>query len=182
MIGAITAGLFSAGVTPATNSYESIATVLVTSGAGQSAVSFTSIPSTFKHLQVRMYVRSGSGAYGDLRYNSDNTSTNYYAHGLIGNGAAASAVAYANAAYSPWTATTNSASPLVEILDILDYANVNKYKVSRSLSGFDNNGNGNIELTSNLWKNTNAINRIDFTAAASVFNQYSSFALYGIKG
>jgi hypothetical protein len=66
------------------------------------------------------------------------------------------------------------------IVDILDYANTNKYKTLRALAGVDFNGSGRVGLTSGLWQSTSAINAI--TLEGSSFVQYSSFALYGIKG
>ncbi|NCU72421.1 MAG: hypothetical protein EBY66_05360 [Candidatus Fonsibacter lacus] len=67
------------------------------------------------------------------------------------------------------------------VVDILDYANTNKYKTFRSLMGIDNNGSGSIRLRSGLWMSTSAITAIKMTPSTSgSFQQYSSFALYGI--
>ena len=69
------------------------------------------------------------------------------------------------------------------VIDILDYANGNKYKTIRTIGGYDINGGGQEGLFSNLWKNTNAITDITIkVVGGSNFAQYSSFALYGIKG
>jgi hypothetical protein len=183
MIGAITAGLFSAGAPPiAPNSYESIATVTV-GGGGTSTISFTSIPSTFKHLQLRFSQLGTYGQFGKLTFNSD-TSNSYFWHGLYGNGSSAVATAYGSAvgyAYMPFN-TGGTSNPCVGVLDILDYTNTNKYKVSRSLEGSDQNGSGTVSLSSFNWSNTAAINRIDIVGQGTSWNQYSSFALYGIKG
>jgi hypothetical protein len=65
-------------------------------------------------------------------------------------------------------------------MDILDYANTNKFKTTRTLEGYDANGSGNVSLTSGLWQSTSAINSITITAVGT-FNQYSQFALYGVK-
>ena len=47
-----------------TNSFESIQTVTVGSG-GQSSISFSSIPSTYKHLQLRCFAAgAGSQRFG----------------------------------------------------------------------------------------------------------------------
>jgi hypothetical protein len=69
-----------------------------------------------------------------------------------------------------------------QIIDILDYANTNKYKVMRSLNGHDNNGNGFILHRTSLWMSTSAISSITFTFSSSNYMQYSQLALYGIKG
>jgi hypothetical protein len=52
MIGNAIAGIYGVGVTPSTTAYESISTVTV-GGGGVSDVTFSSIPSTFTHLQIR---------------------------------------------------------------------------------------------------------------------------------
>ena len=65
------------------------------------------------------------------------------------------------------------------IVDILDYANTNKYKTMRALDGFDANGSGYAVLWSGNWRSTSAVSTITITGGT--FAQYSSFALYGIK-
>ena len=74
-----------------TGSYESITTVTVGAG-GSSTISFSSIPSTYQHLQVRFNgsITTSGGAMG-IYFNSDSTSTNYYQHVVYGSGAGAAA-------------------------------------------------------------------------------------------
>jgi len=80
-------------------------------------------------------------------------------------------------------AMTNTASVFAAyVIDILDYANTNKYKTSRNLAGYDNNSGGRVSLNSGNWRNTNAITSITLTCRSDNFQQYSQFALYGIKG
>jgi hypothetical protein len=66
------------------------------------------------------------------------------------------------------------------VIDILDYTNTNKNTTIRSLGGYDANGSGYLQLESMLWNNTAAINQI--VLGTGGWAQYSSFALYGIKG
>jgi len=190
MIGAITAGLFSTGVAASATSFESIATV--TLGTSQATVDFTSIPSTYKHLQIRFMARntgSNTNGYQALQYNGDTTNGNYYFyHFLDGDGASATAGNGGTNALSlagrsaGANATANNYG--VGVIDILDYANTNKYKVHRSLTGTDNNGSGLVELSSGEWYSTAAITSIKFLAGAGGYNFASgtTFALYGIKG
>lgn len=71
----------------------------------------------------------------------------------------------------------------VGVMDILDYTNTNKYTTTRILGGADINGTGRTVLGSGLWMNTAAVSTLTIiTDNASTFSQYSSFALYGIKG
>ena len=177
-----------------TSSYESIATVSVGSG-GSSTVSFTSIPSTYQHLQIRAIATSGRGTYSldglKLQFNSD-TGSNYSFHYLRGNGAAVSAGASANSTSVTLDSIISStaASNVFggSVVDILDYKDNNKYKTVRALGGFDVNGTvsgvgGYVVLASGNWRNTNAVTQIDIsTDYGSNIQQYSHFALYGIKG
>jgi hypothetical protein len=170
--------------------FESIATVTVGSG-GSSTITFSSIPATYTHLQIRLIGRSdragvASGDWITFRFNSD-TGSNYSIHGLIGDGASASGTNTINTtsmeAYRvAGAASTASAFGAINT-DILDYANTNKYKTLRALGGFDNNGSGFIALYSGAWRSTSAVSTITITpGAGSNFVQHSQFALYGVKG
>jgi len=190
MIGAITAGTFSAGTPPVTNSYESIATTTVGSG-GTSTITFSSIPATFKQLQIRALSRTNRADTVDfmtLRFNSD-TGNNYAYHSLYGNGATAGANDTGTSTGTPWSGITaggNASASMfgAAVWDVLDYQNSNKYKTTRLLSGTDQNGsNGRIYFMSNLWQNTAAITTVAIIPTyGTLFSEYSSFALYGIKG
>jgi hypothetical protein len=166
-------------------SYESIATTTVGSG-GSSTITFSSIPSTYTHLQLRIIAKStASGSYSQIRFNSDSGS-NYAMHELYGTGSSALAYAETSQTYlnQYYTIETSTASNVfsASIFDILDYANTNKYKTTRKLSGNENNSAGGIDLASGLWRSTSAIDAITITPNSGNFAQYSSFALYGIKG
>lgn len=170
------------------NSYESISTVTVGAG-GQSTISFTSIPSTYKHLQLRAFMQNNRGTYSTstylLRANSD-SGANYYNHVLVGSGSAASAAAYSDTAVNPNDASGTGVSGVfgTSIIDVLDYTNTNKNTTFRMLNGVDINGSGGfVSLNSALWNNTAAITTLTITPAhGTLWTQYSSFALYGIKG
>lgn len=175
-----------------TTSFESIATVTVGSG-GASSIDFTSIPAGYSHLQVRYSCQDNRGTFNDslmnIRFNSD-SGNNYAWHYVRGNGSATEATATTSTAQIQVATTATAATNnfLGGVLDVLDYANTNKYKTARILSGFDNNNTGSgslglIYLYSGLWQNTNAITSISFASSLGTsFNQYSHFALYGIKG
>jgi hypothetical protein len=160
-----------------------------TNGTGASTtISFTSIPSTYTHLQIRGFAHSprtaGTDAGIQMQVNSD-TGTNYSFHRLSGDGATASASALTTTAYfynDDITADNGNASTYATfVIDILDYANTNKYKTLRALHGFDKNGSGQVKLLSGNWRNTNAITSISFVTDTA-FTTASSLALYGIKG
>ena len=183
VIAALHAGGVAAG---GGTSYESIATVLVGSG-GQATVSFTSIPSTYKHLQIR-YIAANQAAASDeplyMRFNSDSNNSNYRTHRLSGSGSAAGSDSFQLPVASTMNGNGNAATYYAGgVVDVLDYANTNKNKTIRSLSGWDGNGSGYVYLISELWINTSAVTNIDLTTfSGSLFRQHSQFALYGIKG
>lgn len=182
-------GIYASQITGhlSTNSYESIATVTVGAG-GQSSISFSSIPSTYKHLQIRSFGRA-TGVTTDanvlLQFNSDATAGNYPQHTMYGTGSSV------GTGYSPNDSTmavsrqpgaSSSASMFgVGISDVLDYTNTNKYKTVRSLCGHDQNGSGILLFNSGLWKSTSAVTSITITTDTA-FAQYSQISLYGIKG
>jgi len=171
-----------------TNNYSSISTVTVGSG-GASSITFSSIPSTYTHLQIRAISRSAQAASTDsmyMRFNGIST-TSYSWHYLKGDGSSATASAYAsdNVMYAGTTPAASATSGLfgVTIIDILDYANTNKNKTVRVLDGYDANGSGVVELRSNAWYSTSALTDIliaNYTGSAN-FAQYSQFALYGVR-
>ena len=166
-----------------TNSFESIQTVTVGSSA-VSTIDFTSIPGTYKHLQIRCTTLSSLNLYTVWARFNDDSGTNYSGHQIFGTGSGTGAGGDANITYVyPGVSSINTALyTAVTIIDILDYANTNKYKTVRALTGADGNGSGQVKLTSGSWRNTNAITKITIGNDGSNFNQYSSFALYGIKG
>ena len=169
-------------------SFESIATVSVGAG-GSSTISFTSIPSTYNHLQIRAVARGNNGDVYDsalIRVNSDSGS-NYTFHQLAGDGSSASAGAVTpySGFRAPEITGANATSGIFGafVCDISDYTNTNKYKTARILGGDDRNGAGQIALTSGVWMNGNAITNITIIPVfGSLFAQNSHFALYGIKG
>jgi hypothetical protein len=162
--------------------YESIATTTVGSG-GAASISFTSIPSTYQHLQIRFMGVASSATDYTMRFNSD-TGSNYRGHYLYSDGATAFTGQTFGGVTTRLDFLFNGFSTVngVMVCDILDYTNTNKYTTTRGLGGYDNNGTGQSTMLSGLWMNTAAINNISITPDSGTFSQYSSFALYGIKG
>jgi len=191
----IIASAISGNLFAPSGAYDSIATTTLSSAA--STITFSSIPSTYTHLQVRFIGRSvtTNGTYDSLlmRFNSD-TGTNYSEHAILGNGSAVYADVNNGVGYivvDPITSSGAIASNFgAGCIDIIDYANTNKFKTIKHNSGFDNNATGATAFQygyntfgSGNWRSTSAISTITFnTGSASNFAQYTSFALYGIKG
>lgn len=173
--------------------FESIATVLVGSG-GAANVEFTSIPSTYTHLQIRALTKSDrttTGGKNDLLLTFNSSTSSYAAHALTGAGASTGVEAYTSdtkIVISKDFVVGNASGYAdmfgVMVLDILDYKSTDKNKTIRALTGADQNGAGAVALNSGLWYvSPVAITSIKFTIDGSYnFKQYSRFALYGIKG
>lgn len=167
-------------------SYEYIDHAVVGAG-GATSVSFTSIPGTYKHLQVRTFAKNTlSNSYTAnfyMRFNGD-SSTNYNAHAIYGTGTAAvpNIPSGTNPVFAIW-GISGSLQFGANIFDILDYSNTNKFKTVKCLMGTDTNGGGIVGLESGAWRSTSAITSITISMAAGdqTIAQYSHFALYGIK-
>lgn len=184
-------GTVSSSVQKSFNSFESIATATVGSG-GANSVSFTSIPSTYTHLQVRGFINvtSSKSTVGYWQLNGSTDVNNYYSHAVESDGSSAFAGAWTpfnGRPYHLFQTGQAISKPGILILDILDYTNTNKYKTSRMLYGSASKGAGNdyIGLSSGHFRSTSVINRIDigfYVNYNANMDQYSHFALYGIKG
>ena len=176
---------FSEGAPPIpASSYESIATATGTGSSG--TITFSSIPSTYKHLQIRGNVISTGANTLAIRVNGD-TGANYAYHILLGNGYAASAEGAASTATALIgfnSAGLSTVYPNPFITDVIDYASTTKYKTIRNFAGKNiNNADGNeIDLSSVLWMNTAAITSISIIATSWNFTTSSTISLYGIKG
>ena len=168
-------------------SFESIATATGTGSSG--TITFSSIPSTYQHLQLRWISRSSRAITSDNMRISFNGATSTYAdHVLYGDGAAAAAAGQTALTYITLQDATTGASATasimsVGVLDIHDYASTTKAKTIRSMHGNDRNGAGVIALSSGIWTTTSAINSISIVVGSTGnFTTASTFALYGIKG
>lgn len=169
--------------------FNSIATT--TLSGNQLQIDFDNIPQTFKHLQIRALVRNSEATTDSettFRFNDD-SGTNYSTHYLRGyqsgvDSGNTTSRAKGRAGYN--SGSSSNANVFGHwIMDILDYSNTNKFKTTRTLNGYNNNGNGAVWVISSNWRSTSAITKISLTAdnqAGRNFVQYSHFALYGIEG
>jgi hypothetical protein len=167
--------------------FELISTTIATGSS--TSVTFSSIPATYTHLQLRVTNRGDYATTNDLlnllTFNGD-TAANYSWHHLYGDGTSAGGMNTASASAiragvfpgGSSTATVWSGG----VLDILDYANANKYKTARMLVGSHTTTGKNIKFVSGNWRNTAAITSLTLTTEIGNFTSGSRFSLYGIKG
>ena len=180
-------GLLSqGGGAGAAGAFEQIATTFGTGSSG--TITFSSIPSTYKHLQIRVVARSNDdNAISNLsmRINGD-SAANYSWHFMQGFGTGA------------WSSNATSASlislrdilagltgnfPGVLIIDLLDYADTNKFKTVRALGGFTNGTTQHqVSAISGNYRSSTAISSLSLSIALGSFITSSRFSLYGIKG
>ena len=163
--------------------YIQIATVTVGAG-GAANIDFSSIPSTYTDLLLKVSARSANASVADNLLVAFNTSSSTFTvRRLIGNGSAANS--YSGSTNYMSEAVANSATSSTfsnQELYIPNYAgSTNK---SYSVDGVTENNatTAYITLTAGLWATTSAINRITLTTeTASNFQQYSTATLYGIS-
>jgi len=162
-----------------TNSYESIASTLV-SGTSTSTITFSSIPSTYKHLQIRMSYNNLTGLDNmKMQLNGATNSTRY--HWLYADGSSVAAASNTTNLLT-YQAGRSDTQQYAAIVDILEYANTSINKTIRTLGGVDNNGSGGIFFNSNLYATTSAISSIALSFTTYNFTPDSRISLYGIKG
>lgn len=174
-------GLWKPYVPPFTNAFESIATY--TAGSTIGTLTFSSIPSTYKHLQLRCFSRETLTSSGvNLRFNGD-TGTNYHRY-LLDNYPGNATRGGQEFTVNAWNSAAwvyNVIYTGQSVIDIFDYADTTKTKMVYSILGSDNNGSTElVGHQSGVWNSTAAINSITLFNPNAIDTD-STFALYGIK-
>ena len=169
------------------NTFELIASSTVGSG-GASSIDFTSIPSTYTDLVLKLAGRSTTtdpdrdAVLCSIKFN--NTSTTYTSKWLRGNGSTAASFSGGGAliGYTPSSAFTSNTFSNTEVY-------IPSYTGSQQKSySVDNVADQNVAaydsvmgIAAGLWDGTSAINRITLTLGYGNFAQYSTAYLYGVK-
>lgn len=161
--------------------------------SGTASVTFSSIPATFTHLQMRWIASPNTANSQDLlmRFNGD-TAANYTTHMMYGQGS--TAVTYNETSQTSLRVATAAGSTNLSgafcagVMDIADYVSTSKNKTFRALIGFDTNAGsaniayGGIQFQSGFWfKTPEAVNSISLTVSSGLVKEFSSFALYGVR-
>ena len=167
--------------------YTLISSNVLTSSAA--IVTFSAIPSTYTDLVVRFSVRATDASDWLIVILNNITTTTSSETWLRGTGSAASSARQANTNYfggngadllinrSGSTANTFTSGEIY----IPSYTASQNKPVSFILAEENNATAANMTALAGLWRNTEAINRIDFDTAGTSFTSGSSFYLYGIK-
>jgi len=178
------------GAGGAAGSYELISSTIL--GSNTDNITFSSIPQTYKHLQIRATPRlatsAGTGAFSlDIRLNG-NTSSVYSYHDLTGNASSvvSGGASSQNQIRFEASIPANSQSTGIfgaAIIDILDYASTSKYKTLRGLTGYAGSS-ARVGIKSGSYQATTAVTSIvlfDYDYGGGYLTG-SRFSLYGIKG
>jgi len=166
---------------------EPIATTLLTSTTG--TITFSNIPQTYKHLQLRVFAQTNYSVGSDFLYfniNNDSATT-YRHHQMFSNGSGITHSTATDTAgfYINRFGNTSTGYWGNCVVDIFDYTNANKTKTVRSFGGVDWNGSveGAIYYMSGLYPQTSPITTIKISSDSSrVLSINSRFSLYGLKG
>jgi hypothetical protein len=172
----------------AAGAYELISTAFGTGSSG--VVTFSSIPQTYKHLQIRTVTKnngssSETGKQIRVTYNGVTTAS-HASHALRGSGTSVIAnETWTNLAYI-LTAFGNAGSTNANvfgtcIFDLLDYADSNKNKTLRTFNGHHDTAMY-VGIQSGFFPATTAITSLTLTAGNGTYDAASRFSLYGIRG
>lgn len=168
------------------NTYTLISSNTVGVG-GATSVTFSSIPSTYTDLLIKLSVRDARTgiSVSDIRFNFNATGvgTNITGRYLYGDGSSpVSTTVGANGelAFSNANGATASTFGNAEVY-IPNYAGSNNKSISSDSVAENNATAGYQLLMAGLWSNSAAITSIAMTPFTSPFAQYSTFYLYGIK-
>lgn len=168
-----------------TTAFDSISSTTIGSG-GAASVTFSNIPSTYQHLQLRITARgtaAGANINGTFYFNNDQTLANYRTQEMYFDGAGSVNDYRSDAAYlQRFPTATNNGTWASIILDIYDYKDTNKFKSMLYAGGFSFTGpSGVVCNASVVWENTNAITSMQIDIGTGNFAEHSRFALYGIR-
>jgi hypothetical protein len=148
-------------------------------------VSFTSIPSTYTDIILKVSARTDRASTDDLlNINFNGSASNQTSKYVAGNGASASSGGYSNF-YLGWVcAANNTASTFSNLaMYVPNYASATTFKSVSMDDVMETNATTSMHgLFAGLWSSNSAINQIDITSVFGTnFVQYSTFYLYGIS-
>ena len=164
--------------------FTKIASVSVGSG-GAASIDFTSIPSTYTDLCVKLSTRL-NGSASTVRTSFNGSGSGYselmlYTNASTGPYGAARSGTYVEWMYSDGTLNTANTFNSADVY-IPNYAGSNNKSFSIDNAN-ETNGTADqlININAAIWANSAAITSITFTTGSTSFVQYSTATLYGIK-
>jgi hypothetical protein len=171
--------------------YEALISYVVPSDTG--AVTLSSIPTTYQHLEVWVLGSTNRGTFANDTFSIEINGGTVTRSQWIGYDG--SAIAYYYGASNGYYGITTGASANYNsnaqgggILRINDYANTTTGKTYLSISGYATNSTSTAlysqpNVTTGIWNTSNAITSLTFKPGnASNIVAGSKFWIYGIKG
>jgi hypothetical protein len=164
------------------NTFVKIATVTVGSG-GAASMAFTSIPSTYTDLCVKISARTNRASLADAINAALNGSSANFTYKLLeGDGVSAYSASGTTGLVGVATAATATASTFGSAeFYVPNYAGSTNKSISVDSVIETNAVTAYADLNALLWSNTAAITSITLTPAFGSFVQYSTATLYGIS-
>lgn len=152
---------------------------------GAASIDFTSIPSTYTDLVVKVSARKTTTGGSNLQMQFNGSTSGYSQRVLLGSGSTVASYNDASEIGFMYVTTSSDTSNTFSSTDIYlpNYAGANNKSVSIDNVTENNATTAYAALTAALWSNSAAINRVYLQIAngAGVFAQYSTATLYGIK-
>jgi hypothetical protein len=149
-----------------------------------SSIAFSNIPQGYQDLYIVINGIGSSTGPGNtiIQLNSD-TGSNYSNTVLNGNGSSASSARYTSQTliYLDYSGTLRTTNPSTITTHILNYANSSTYKTVLARSAGDNNGSGETNLVTGLWRNTSAITALNINGSGNSFAAGTTIELFGIR-
>jgi hypothetical protein len=167
------------------DTFVKIATVTVGSG-GASTIDFTSIPTTYTDLQIRVSLRRSTSGLTDLGI-TFNGATGYYYRRLFGNGSSVFAGGATNSSFyyvedtmpgTDYTANTFNNG----MIYIYNYNSSNVQKAMLGDVVTENNATASsVNMSGAFWDSNSPITSISLKSGVGSLAEYSTATLYGIK-
>ena len=163
------------------NTFELIASYTATGSVA--SIDFTSIPSTYTDLCLKLSIRDNLASQADFILVSFNGSTASFSSKLIeGNGASVSSGSTARAAGLANAATATASTFANTEIYIPNYAGGTNKSYSVDSVSENNATTSYADIFAGLWSNTAAINQVTiYPNSGTLFVQYSTAYLYGVK-
>jgi hypothetical protein len=163
--------------------FTQIGTAQVAGSGGAASLDFTSIPSTYTDLVLKISGRTNkSSVFDDVAISFNGSTASFSGRELYGDGSSAASITTSRAASIATGATATASTFGNSEIYIPNYAgSTNK---SFSVDGVQetNATTAYAIMIAGLWSNTAAINQITLTPlVGSLFVQHSSAYLYGVS-
>lgn len=167
----------------AIGNYDLIQTINGTGSSG--SITFSSIPQTYKHLQIRYVAKNTSSATQiNITINGVNSAV-YSAHTLLGNGStitSTSSVSQTSVGLNNSMSSSTMTNALaVGVIDLLDYSSNSKNTTIKAMYGIADDI-GRVSLSSGLYNQTNPVTSLTLSCSADNFSSLTRFSIYGLKG